>query len=419
MARRTIRALVFAGAVAGLLAGGTPAAVATAQAPARPAISPAQCEAAEAIEGPTAQSAAAACGFTTVATGFFHACGITRDASMACWGWNNFGQLGSGTTAPSRIPVEVQGLGAKVASISLGGYHSCAVLVTGAATCWGMNGNGALGDGTLESKPLPLVPEGLGAGVTSLAAGYTHTCAVVSGAAKCWGLNYHGQLGDGSTTGSLTPIAVKGLSDVASLSAGEQHTCAVLTDGSAKCWGDNTHGQLGDGSYTDRLVPTAVDGLTDGAKSISAGMNHTCARVEVADHVGAKCWGRNASGQLGNGTATLKGLAKPVEVEGLPADQNVSSVEAGGGHSCASLADGSGWCWGFNESGQVGDGSWDGRVSPTPVRGLTAGVKQISAGAQFSCALVLGGQVSCWGSNRRGQLGNSGDQSLNEPGTVV
>ena len=155
--------------------------------------------------------------------------------------------------------------------------------------------------------------------IASIATGALHTCAVTtSGGVKCWGYNAYGQMGDGTTTNRTTPVNVSGLtSGVASISAGTHHTCAVTTSGGAKCWGYNAYGQMGDGTfdYADRTTPVDVSGLTSGVASISTGALHTCA---VTTSGGAKCWGYNQDGQLGDGTTTDS--STPVDVSGIGAN---------------------------------------------------------------------------------------------------
>jgi hypothetical protein len=153
--------------------------------------------------------------------------------------------------------VVVTGLSSGVASISAGFDNACAVTTSGAAYCWGDNSNGQLGNGSTTNSLVPVAVTGLSSGVASISAGNGLTCAVTtSGAAYCWGWNGEGDLGIGSTTGSLVPVAVTGLSSgVASISAGFLHTCAVTTSGAIYCWGHNSNGELGNGSTTKSMVP--------------------------------------------------------------------------------------------------------------------------------------------------------------------
>jgi alpha-tubulin suppressor-like RCC1 family protein len=160
------------------------------------------------------------------------------------------------------------GLSSDVAAIAAGMFHTCALLAsTAGVRCWGKNDNGQLGDGTTTQRLLPTSVVGLSSSVIAIDAGYYHTCAVLStGGVQCWGKNDNGQLGDGTTMQRLVPTAVVGLSSiVAVIAAGQAHTCALLAStGGVQCWGSNAYGMLGDGTTTQRLVPVYVSG-TGGA----------------------------------------------------------------------------------------------------------------------------------------------------------
>jgi alpha-tubulin suppressor-like RCC1 family protein len=148
----------------------------------------------------------------------------------------------------------------------------------------------------------------------AIAAGDYHTCALTAaGGVKCWGRNFDGQLGDGTITDRHTPVFVKGLkSGVAAIAAGGFETCAITTAGGAKCWGDNSFGQLGDGTKTERHLPGFVKGLKSGVAAIATGTRHTCAMTDTGR---VKCWGNNEFGQLGDGTTTER--LTPVKVVGF------------------------------------------------------------------------------------------------------
>ena len=246
-------------------------------------------------------------------------CALLNSGSVKCWGYNYMGQLGLGYTSDSvSTPTLVPGL-TDVVSLVSGGSHTCAVLTSGLTSgsvkCWGYNYMGQLGFGNTRHSPsTPAFGLEL-TGASSLVLGGYHSCAVlVSGSVKCWGYNSMGQLGFGYTSDSVsTPTLVPGLTDVAYLDLGTFHTCAVLVSGSAKCWGYNTEGQLGLG-YTSNSVstPTLVPGLADVVSLVSGG-SHMCA-VLVSGSV--KCWGANSSSQLGLGDSS-QSVSSPTLVPGL------------------------------------------------------------------------------------------------------
>ena len=245
---------------------------------------------------------------TAIAAGGFHTCAVTSGGGVKCWGDNVAGELGNGTTTDSSVPVDVSGLSSGVVATAGGIFHSCALTNGGAAKCWGRNNTGELGNGTTTSSSIPVDVSGLSSGVTAIAGGIDHTCAVTSGGrVKCWGV----QPGSTSeTTYSTIPVDVSGLSSgVTAITAGWFYSCAVSSGGAAKCWGINIFGELGNGTTGNSLVPVDVSGLSSGVTAITARFGHTCALMSTG---GAKCWGLNDSGQLGNGTTTNS--STPVDV---------------------------------------------------------------------------------------------------------
>jgi alpha-tubulin suppressor-like RCC1 family protein len=222
---------------------------------------------------------------------------------------NRNGQLGDGSTSNRSTPVVVSGVIGAV-EIASGFEHSCVRYPDGTAQCWGQGWLGELGDDNTADQLTPVTVQGL-SGATQIALGAGHSCVIVhNGTVMCLGSNSYGQLGDGTTTPSGTIVAVQGLSDAAQITAGWLHACACLADGRAECWGNNGYYQLGYGSTLDQYQPTPelVTGLS-GTVEIAAGHQHSCA---LANDGTVRCWGRNDSGQLGNGT-TLSS-ATPVTV---------------------------------------------------------------------------------------------------------
>ena len=175
--------------------------------------------------------------FASVGPGSIHTCGLTVTGNAYCWGFNDFGQLGDGSTTGSPTPVLVSG-GIRFSSISTRGGHTCGVTSVGDVYCWGENFRGQLGDGTTINRLTPVLVSG-GLSFASVSAAFSETCGVTTGGdAYCWGENFHGQLGDGTTINRLTPVPVAGGLTFASLSTGH-HTCGVTAAGDTYCWGDN------------------------------------------------------------------------------------------------------------------------------------------------------------------------------------
>jgi alpha-tubulin suppressor-like RCC1 family protein len=233
-----------------------------------------------------------------VSAGEGHTCAVVSGGAVACWGYNREGELGDGTHANRAAPVAVRGL-ADATAVSAGGSgHSCALRSNATVACWGYNRFGELGDGTRRSRATPVAVRGL-TDATAISAGQDHSCALRSGGGVvCWGYNGYGQLGNANTTDSTRPVAVRGLVDAIAISAGQGQSCAVRSGGGVACWGYNGHGELGTAAAMSSATPVAVGGVA-GAVAVTAGYHHACALLAGG---GATCWGSNAYGQLGDGT---------------------------------------------------------------------------------------------------------------------
>ncbi len=342
------------------------------------------------------QPNAPACTAFSVAAGGAHTCSIREGGAVMCAGYNDYGQLGDGTTTSRYNPVAVPGVPPAI-GITAGGAHTCAVTGDGHVWCWGENATGELGDGTTTSRPTPSAVPGITTAL-AVAAGLDRTCALLAnGTVDCWGDNTNGALGDGSTTQRPSPVPVSGLSNVVSLAAGTDHTCALLNDGSVQCWGSNDHGALGDGTTQTRLTPVPVEGLAGPVRAIAAGNQYACALLSAG---AVSCWGFNLHGNLGDGTTTDR--LQPVQAQGV---SNAVALTAGFQHACAALATGNMLCWGDNALGNLGDGTRTARTTPTAVVGLTQ-AEVVTAGTAHTCAIQGGTSVYCWGDDLNGDLGD-------------
>lgn len=332
-----------------------------------------------------------------VSAGEYHACAINAAGGVECWGYNEYGQMGDGTTENRPTPVDVMGLASGVVSISVGEYFTCALTSAGGMKCWGED---PYRDGTYHDPSIPGDIPGMTEGVIAISSGRYHVCALMNtGTVQCWGSNFDGQLGDGTMTSRYIPAEVLGLdTGVTAINAGGYSTCALTVDGGVKCWGDNDEGQLGDQTTINRTQPVDVFGLTGGVKGVDVGISHACA-VTIEGTV--KCWGSNEYGQLGDSTKINS--STPVDVVNL--SEEVVSVSAGQSHTCALTISGGVKCWGENLYGQLGDGSVDGSLTPVDVVGLQSGVTSLSAGYRFTCG-VTPYSIKCWGWGDFGQLGS-------------
>lgn len=373
-----------------------------------------------------------------ISAGSNHTCAIRLDRTASCWGANDFGQLGNGSTGifsdeSSATPRRTAGI-ADAIWIAAGGDNSCALHLAGAVSCWGNNNAGQLGNGQIASASTASQKVADIKDATSVAAGTFFSCALRQNASiSCWGANSSGELGIGQTTyeiaSSQVPVEVDGITDARAVDLGWGHACALHSGGSISCWGDNEDGQLGNSQTAQSHMPLEVEGISD-AVSVSTGLFHTCV---VRQSGSISCWGLNSIGQLGNGRTDDSGSSE-IPVRGTAGHESVnaslrsvqlsqftsvigitdaSSVAAGGGHTCALHQNGIVSCWGNNESGQLGNDrsrlNWNALAQfsavPVQVEGITDAIA-VDAGAGFSCALHETGSVSCWGDNEFGGLGN-------------
>jgi alpha-tubulin suppressor-like RCC1 family protein len=369
-----------------------------------------------------------------VAVGGDHVCVIDAGRRTWCWGANDEGQLGDGTTTSRDARVITRP--PRPAAIRAGSRHTCVLTETGSIVCWGANQNGQFGVGDLEARATPgpragvgtptvtqgsrrsavRLPDGIlatpgfetrfvaiGDGFVAVDAqvyfGEAHACGIRSdGTGWCWGSNSAGQLGDASAEPETElPVQFGSFTDLVQISVGNRITCALRANGEIVCVGENFDGRLGDGTTISRTTIEPVLGIDD-AVEIGTGWYHSCARRANGDLV---CWGNNDLGMLGDGT-TDPSLTPQV----VPGISHVAQLSVGNLHTCVRRTSGGVLCWGRGGAGQIGDGFTMDRYSPTEVVGLPSDVIGISGRGLSHCAWTRSGGVWCWGANDQGQVGD-------------
>ncbi|HUI06512.1 MAG TPA: hypothetical protein VL486_05850 [Verrucomicrobiae bacterium] len=245
----------------------------------------------------------------SVAAGSLHALALRADGKVSAWEDDSYGQLGVGGLASGQTNLPIQSiLPTQTVAIAAGGYYSIALDKDGAVWTWGAGGSGQLGNGGTTNLTVPTLPTNLSS-VVAIAAGYDHAIALAADKTVwTWGNNNSGQFGDGTTTERLTPVSVSGLSNVVAIAGGYSFTLAATSSGDVYAWGDNGYGQLGTNGLGSINHPIRVAGISNavlvstGPASVDDGSAHSLA---VTVDQGARqywAWGRNGSGQVGNGT---------------------------------------------------------------------------------------------------------------------
>ena len=358
---------------------------------------------------------------SSIITAFFAACWIAACSGLSTradvfpygLGANGFGQVGDAALSDRSSPVAVASgdrpVGVQWTAVSSGGGHSLALGSDGKVYGWGANASGQLGDGTEvnRSRAVAVAAGEIPSGVSlqQVSAGGSHSLGLGSdGRVYAWGSNGSGELGDGTTTSRMSPVAVRageipsGVS-ITEVRAGRDHSLALGSDGKVYAWGRNASGQLGDGTLGSRSLPVAVLVGSVRYSAIAAGRFHSLGLTTDGKVYG---WGGNGFGQLGDGTTESR--LEPVWSSGVSAVAR--SVSAGWVHSVVLGADGKAYCWGGNSEGQLGDGTVEDRSVAAAVVGVSGNLKSVVAGGEYSLGLGEDGLLYGWGSNESGQLGD-------------
>lgn len=384
----------------------------------------------------------------SVVAGGEHMC-FVGDTSLNCAGDNSQGQLGTGATTdfPYGKKVEVAGntmLLANAFASTAGLNHTCMLTSgTGIMYCWGDNQYGQLGDGTTTDRLVPTIVADnpasgfVNTGIQKLVAGHNHMCAVKSSLLFCWGRNDQGQLGNASTTDSSLAVKPAGHFSTANamgpVAAGEGHTCATSFSGNYEewCWGDNQYGQLGDGTNVDKTSPVMVSGvLARGAQhdgTLAAGANSTCV-VSGTSGSPVLCWGRNNKGQLSDGTSTDSNIPVVAVAAGVNG-QTTRYIGAGADTVCmrsilgASSPTRSVLCWGDNSSGQIAGSANTAETQEVVIAANSAEGFDPSTNQDFNNIAISKSSTTgfacfakwCWGSNASGQLATGDTNAVIAP----
>lgn len=353
-----------------------------------------------------------------LAAGAQHTCGISPNGVLYCWGNNGEGEIGVDSPDNPQLALVQPLVSSPVVKVCGGGIagtgsrHTCAVHASSGLSCWGHNGRGQLGDGSVQSARAPVAVQALER-AESVVCGGRFSCALdADGTAWCWGDNNSDQLGDGSGDDTSSPSRVNGPGiPFVKLAAGREHTCAITSQGDPWCWGRGDNGRLGNGSKLSEEVPYGpIVGVAD-LVDICAGSEHTCAVTSLGQ---VQCWGGNDQGQLG-----MPGSDVDAPVAALPQISDAVAVRCGHKFTCVMHAAGGVSCFGDNSNGQLGNDSSVDQNLPVAVQGLAGSAVDLALGHQHACVALANGRLQCWGDNNRGQLGDGTTNDTRLPVDVV
>ncbi len=465
--------------------------------------------------------------------GYEYTCALLETQTSMCWGNNNYGQLGDGTTVgtssnghngnhkQTSTSYNSQSFENSL-QLSIGYYTSCSIFDTGKVACWGANSNSQMGDGTTsvrhhphynqvtvgdetsellypvnsplrispyvdginysvsvspslpfgfaleedsgaiyhdgyadlntthhnltftagedtvvvpvtitvkESLPYPsrvrshlngitLLDDDSMGGVVSLSSTKDHVCInQESGMIHCWGDGQHGKLTTNNDNDQNTPqpastsSSFMPIEDTYYISTATEHNCALTNSRQVYCWGEAEDYRLGHGSTSDSRIPVNVPFPNHrSVQMIATHSSHNCALVDNGD---VYCWGNNTDGQIGIGYKS-NDESYP-RTSNLPEGSMGVAISVGDSFSCAVLGSGNITCWGGNDLGQLGDGTNTNTTSPSTFVTLGQGAISVSSGDSHSCAIMQDGRVACWGNNDYGQLGDGTLVDKNTP----
>lgn len=346
--------------------------------------------------------------WTQVAAGTYHTLAIKSDGTLWAWGLNDNGQLGDGTTVNRNVPVQI-GTDANWASIDAEGYNSMALKSDGSLWSWGSNNNGQIGDGNFGTGVIVTSPIQIGSDTDWIKIEAARTFAIKSnGTLWGWGKNDQGHLGTGDTNPYYTPVQIGADSDWVDVSSGGNQTLALKSNGTLWGWGLNHSGSLGIGPASNFvMVPTQTGNNTADWAKISVG---GCCSSKMIKTDGT-LWAMGGGWNLGNGTTVNANVPTPITSD------NTWETLVTSNHSAVIKSDGTLWTWGYNDVGQMGDGSLVSKTSPIQV-GIGSTWINVATGTFHTVALDSEGTLFTWGYNNNGQLGDGTFQNKNVPSQI-
>jgi alpha-tubulin suppressor-like RCC1 family protein len=352
--------------------------------------------------------------FTVAAseTDALHACQIRADGTLWCWGVEGNGELGNGggATDTAANPVAVTDPGPWY-QVSAGRDHTCAIKTDGTAWCWGTDANGELGNaGTTGDQVSPSpVTNADNVPWTQISAGIYSTCGIkVDGSLWCWGGDSAGQLGNGAGGSSTQPSAVTSSLPWTMVSMGYGTACGIKSDNTLWCWGDASYGRLGNGTTSPALQSPAQVG-SDKWSYIRTSAATVCG---IKTDGSLWCWGNDGVGILGNGATLTADQTRPYPVAEPGPWRNVA---VGSWATCATKIDGSGWCWGKNER-MLGYGALPGADVSYPRQVVGTDWAMIDGGgASLRCGVKNDGSAWCWGNGASGTTNSNAPLKIYQP----
>lgn len=324
--------------------------------------------------------------FIALTVGYSYGCALSSQNKVFCWGRNNVGQLGDGTFVDRLSPVAVDPSESYRLIKSNNGNSTCGLTVSDKLKCWGHNTEGLLGDGSMVNQNLPVCIDCAEDYVDFGLGGY-HGCALTkSGKIKCWGKNSVGQVGDGTSATKFTPVEIDSATIYVKLNVSNSVNCALTSGKNIKCWGLNYRGAIGDGTTVNKLSPTLIDSATQ-YDSVLTSTENTCG-IRINGQI--KCWGSNSHGQVGNGTNHFSAYPNVLSPILIDSSTTYISLSLGSGTTCGLTSSNDLKCWG----GLSGTGTINNRTFPVLV---DSGIKYSAINAPRTCAITSNSKLKCWG----------------------